>query len=376
MGSGQDPPVGVVRAWTDGSEQKGLDGRPYAGYGVWFGHGHVLNVAEKLIGLVQTNNRAEMTAVLHVLKVVPIGADLQICTDSQLVVDAILYWIVGWERRGWKTKAGQQVENEDLWREIKAAVEERTGDTKVIKVPSHVDIEGNEMADELADKGVKKHGKKMRGEKEQEVAEVAREKRRKRQEVEETNTVEFKSTPPKKFPPEKPDMMPIGKRSRPNSAQQLINLGPLLAPLVVTVPCIRPVTYLDLHSQLTAEQVRVKMVHIEAHIRCAILVEYFESLLDLTARFERLRRWMLLVADRQCRLALRAGDQLQKAELHFREGIMGYEGMAWPHLTQHLFAVQERCHRECILRMSKAYIFKYESIFCYYVQICPEAACH
>ena len=41
-----------------------------------------------------------MTAVLHVLKVVPIGADLQICTDSQLVVDAILYWIVGWERRG------------------------------------------------------------------------------------------------------------------------------------------------------------------------------------------------------------------------------------------------------------------------------------
>ena len=37
----------------------------------------------------------------------------------------------------------------------------------------------------------------MRGEKEQEVAEVAREKRRKRQEVEEANTVEFKSTPPK-----------------------------------------------------------------------------------------------------------------------------------------------------------------------------------
>ena len=48
----KDPPVGVVRAWTDGSEQKGLDGRPYAGYGVWFGHGHVLNVAEKLVGLI------------------------------------------------------------------------------------------------------------------------------------------------------------------------------------------------------------------------------------------------------------------------------------------------------------------------------------
>ena len=44
----EDPPSGVVRAWTDGSEQKGLDGRAYAGYRVWFGYGHVLNVAEKL----------------------------------------------------------------------------------------------------------------------------------------------------------------------------------------------------------------------------------------------------------------------------------------------------------------------------------------
>ena len=130
-------------------------------------------------------------------------------------------------------------------------------------------------------------------------------------------------------------------------------MGPLLAPLVVAVPRIRPVTYLDLHSQLTAEQVRVKMMHIEEHVRCAISVAYYERSLDLTARFERLRRWMLLVADRHCRLALRVRDQLQKAELHFRAGILGYEGMAWPHLTLHLFAIQERCHRECILRMFK-----------------------
>ena len=46
------------------------------------------------------------------------------------------------------------MENEDLWREIKVTLEERTGGTRVIKVPSHVDIEGNEMADAPADKGV------------------------------------------------------------------------------------------------------------------------------------------------------------------------------------------------------------------------------
>ena len=93
------------------------------------------------------------------------------------------------------------MENEDLWREIKAALEDRTGGTRVIKVPSHVDIEGNEEADALADAGVKKQGKKMRGEKEQEVAEVNKERRRKRQAEEEANTVEFKSAPQKSFPP-------------------------------------------------------------------------------------------------------------------------------------------------------------------------------
>ena len=186
----EEPPTGVVRAWTDGSEQKGLDGRAYAGYGVWFGYGHSLNVAEKLLGILQTNNRAEMTAVLHVLKIVPKWVDLQICTDSQLVVDAIRHWMQGWERRGWKTKAGKQVQNEDLWREIKMALEDRTGRTDIIKVPSHVDIEGNERADDMAKAGVKKHGQKMRDEKEQEKAEQAREKKRQRKEEEKGNTSE------------------------------------------------------------------------------------------------------------------------------------------------------------------------------------------
>ena len=55
----EEPPEGVVRAWTDGSEKKGLDGQQYAGYGVWFGEGHTLNGAYKLLGSRQTNNRAD-----------------------------------------------------------------------------------------------------------------------------------------------------------------------------------------------------------------------------------------------------------------------------------------------------------------------------
>ena len=60
----KEPPQGVVRAWTDGSEREGVDGRKYAGYGVWPREGHCLNVSEKLLGLAQTNSKAEMTCVM------------------------------------------------------------------------------------------------------------------------------------------------------------------------------------------------------------------------------------------------------------------------------------------------------------------------
>ena len=228
-------------------------------------------------------------------------------------------------------------------------MQDRTGSTKVIKVPSHVDIEGNERADDMAKEGVKKHGKKMRDEREQKAAEEARERKRQRQEEEGSNTSKWRSTPRKRFSPENPELMPLGKRYKSNSAQVLIDLGPLLGPAAVTLPRMRAVTYLDLHSQLTAEQVRAKMMNTEEQIRCAIQSAYYVHTLDYAARFERLQRWVLLVEDRSCRLALGARNQLLRAELHYRAGIVGYEGLAWPHLTQHLFVLTEKYHRDHIL---------------------------
>ena len=49
------PLEGVQRVWTDGSQQQGIDGKEYAGYGVWFGEGHALNYRAPLRGEVQTN---------------------------------------------------------------------------------------------------------------------------------------------------------------------------------------------------------------------------------------------------------------------------------------------------------------------------------
>ena len=52
-----------------------------------------LLISDKLIWLSQTNSSAEMMAVLYVLKVVLTWTPIQMCTDSQLVVDTLLYWM-------------------------------------------------------------------------------------------------------------------------------------------------------------------------------------------------------------------------------------------------------------------------------------------
>ena len=90
--------------WTDGSQQQRIDGKEYAGYGVWFGEGHALNYTAPLKEEVQTNDRAEMTAAIHALDVTPRTLALQICVDSQLVTDGVTKWLEGWKRRSWKTK--------------------------------------------------------------------------------------------------------------------------------------------------------------------------------------------------------------------------------------------------------------------------------
>ena len=88
---GEEPPPGVQRVWTDGSQQKGADSKHYAGYGVWFGEHHALDHCAALPGLLQTNNRAELQGCIHV--------PLQPCVDSQLVTDGVALWLPGWIAR-------------------------------------------------------------------------------------------------------------------------------------------------------------------------------------------------------------------------------------------------------------------------------------
>jgi len=100
-----------------------------------------------------TNNKMELTgaiAALSELRGVP-GA-LEIYTDSTYVIQGIRGWIFGWRKRGWKTAAGADVLNRELWEQLDDLVRAR-GKPGITwhYVRGHAGIPGNERVDEIAD---------------------------------------------------------------------------------------------------------------------------------------------------------------------------------------------------------------------------------
>ena len=77
------------------------------------------DIGASLDGNIQTNNRAELTAIIEAFRVVEIidpsnSKTLKIYTDSELCINSLTKWISGWKRNGWKTKNKEDVSNRDL----------------------------------------------------------------------------------------------------------------------------------------------------------------------------------------------------------------------------------------------------------------------
>ena len=150
-----------IRVYTDGSAYGTACGRGAAGYGIWAGEDSPLNRAAPLEGTVQTNNRAELTAVIEALRMVPRDSLVQIVSDSSYVVSGVSDWAKGWKDRGWARKGNRALLNVDLWKRLWAVLDERGGDTQWVLAPSHMGIKGNERADEMADRGARMHGRTL-----------------------------------------------------------------------------------------------------------------------------------------------------------------------------------------------------------------------
>jgi ribonuclease HI len=99
-----------------------------------------------------TNNRMELQAVISALEVLTRRASVRITTDSQYVKKGITEWIVNWKRNGWKTAARKPVKNADLWQRLDGLVQAH--DVVWAWVKGHSGHPENELADELANRGV------------------------------------------------------------------------------------------------------------------------------------------------------------------------------------------------------------------------------
>lgn len=117
------------------------------------------NVSEPLKGSRQTNQRAELTAILRAIDIAPRHRDVTIITDSRYAIDCVTVWFINWRRNNWMTRDNKPVENKDLVESILVKIEERNElrvKTVFEWVKGHNKDHGNEEADKLAVNGAQR----------------------------------------------------------------------------------------------------------------------------------------------------------------------------------------------------------------------------
>ncbi|KAI0765080.1 ribonuclease H-like domain-containing protein [Fomes fomentarius] len=145
-----------IVVYTDGScRGNGKEGST-AGVGVWWGRDDPRNVSARCPGD-QTNNRAELIAIIRVLETAPKDRPLEIRSDSEYSINSMNKWLPSWKKNGWRKPDGKLVKNADLIQYADLLLEERRSGLKqsvvFTKVLAHSGIEGNEAADRLANEG-------------------------------------------------------------------------------------------------------------------------------------------------------------------------------------------------------------------------------
>lgn len=99
-----------------------------------------------------TNNRMEMMAAICALETLREACEITLFTDSKYVMQGLTEWLPGWKARGWKTASKQPVKNQDLWERLDSAVQRHKIEWRWVK--GHAGDPGNEMADQLANRGI------------------------------------------------------------------------------------------------------------------------------------------------------------------------------------------------------------------------------
>ncbi|EJD46568.1 RnaseH-domain-containing protein [Auricularia subglabra TFB-10046 SS5] len=142
--------------YTDGAcSNNGNGAAALAGIGVWSADDKTRRVSERCPGE-QTNNRAELIAIIRALESTPFGGkQLLVKTDSEYARNCVYQWMSKWNENGWKNAHGQPVKNQPLILYLAALLQlrEMRGKVRLQHVRGHSGDTGNEAADSLARAG-------------------------------------------------------------------------------------------------------------------------------------------------------------------------------------------------------------------------------
>lgn len=100
-----------------------------------------------------TNIRMEGLAIKAALEDAD-GQECQIYTDSEFWINVITKWAPGWEAKGWKKKGGE-IKNLDIVQAVYPLYVHSRATLNWVR--GHEGDEGNEMADEWANKARRQH---------------------------------------------------------------------------------------------------------------------------------------------------------------------------------------------------------------------------
>lgn len=137
--------------YTDGSCENNGTLEARSGSGLFIKADHKLNLAFRVPGPIQTNQRGEAVAALLAVEKTHRSRKLRIMTDSRYVYNALTKNIQDWEDTDYLGR-----NNDDVFRKLIATIRQRHQPTEIGWVKGHSDDPGNNGADHMAGTGMRK----------------------------------------------------------------------------------------------------------------------------------------------------------------------------------------------------------------------------
>ena len=143
----------MIKMYCDGSSKDNGKENNTGGYGlvVFRDDTLVYHYGEQCMDT--TNNREELKALIHALKLSQTAFKDEVCviySDSAYVVNMCNEWIRNWARNNWLNSKKVIVENIDLVKQIYNYIILDFPNFQITKVPGHSGVLGNELADAMA----------------------------------------------------------------------------------------------------------------------------------------------------------------------------------------------------------------------------------